>query len=121
MQLDRVLDNLDFRKLRPNERKRYIDRINDVTVVIENRFPHVVRPEQIKLKHMQYFRNVWLQEHTRSERTQQEYMRATKLLVLALGRDERWLKALDKNHNKAKGGRPSLVGVKSRKPKAKKP
>jgi hypothetical protein len=116
MQLDNVLGRLDFRRLQPNERRRYIIRINNVVVVIEKRFPHVTRPEQIKLKHVQYFRNVWLPSHSASERTRQEHMRALILLVLALGRDESWLGALGINQPTAKGGRPAMVGVKSRKP-----
>jgi hypothetical protein len=117
MQLDRVLDKLDFRRLQPNERRRYINRIHNVVVVIEKRFPEVVRPEQIKLKHAQYFRNVWLSNHSASERTRQEHMRALGLLVMALGRDQRWLGALGITRPKGKGGRPPEVGVKSQKPK----
>jgi len=116
MQLDRVLENLDFRRLQPNERKRYINRIHNVVVVIEKRFPEVVRPEQIKLKHAQYFRNEWLPNHSASERTQQEHMRALGLLVMALGRDQSWLGALGINQSKGRGGRPTSVGVKKQKP-----
>ncbi|MAB52966.1 MULTISPECIES: hypothetical protein [unclassified Marinobacter] len=116
MQLDRVLDNLDFKRLRPNERKRYINRINTIAVVIEQRFPHVVNSQQIKLHHAQYFRNVWLANHSSSKRTRQEFMRALGLLVKAMGHDEKWLGALGITQPKAKGGRPTMVGVKSQKP-----
>lgn len=116
MRLDDVLRNLDFRRLQPNERKRYINRINNIVVVIEERFPHVDRAERIKLHHAQYFRNVWLRKHSTSERTRQEHMRALGLLVRALGHDEKWLGALGISLSKGKGGRPPMVGVKSQKP-----
>ncbi|WP_417521975.1 hypothetical protein [Marinobacter sp.] len=111
MLLDGVLRRLDFSRLKPNERARYISRICNVAEVIETRFPHVKQPEQIKLKHCLYFRNVWLADHTSSERTRGEHMRALGLLVVALGRDESWLGALKIKQASDKGGRPPKVGV----------
>jgi len=116
MQLEHILKRLDFSELSQNEQKRYINRICRIVEVIENRFPNVTRPEQIKLKHAQFYRNVWLPEHTSSERTRSEYMRALRLLVRALRRPESWLGALGLRPNCYQGGRPSEVGVrKSRK------
>lgn len=116
MQLDRVLNNLDLRRLGPKERKLYINRINTIAVVIEQRFPHVVNSQQIKLHHVQFFRNVWLVKHSSSKRTRQEFMRVLGVLVKAMGHDEKWLGALGITQSKEKGGRPPLVGVKSQKP-----
>lgn len=112
MQLDHIIRRLDLRKLSPNERDRYIARIAKVGDVIEERFTHVTRPEQIKLKHCQYYRNTWLPAHTASERTKKEHMRSLGLLVRALGRDESWLGALNIRPPSGKGGRPAKVGVK---------
>ncbi|MCZ4283556.1 hypothetical protein O4H29_01835 [Marinobacter salarius] len=112
MQLDHVFRRLDLSKLSLNERDRYIVNIAKVADVIEARFTHVTRPEQIKLKHCQYYRNTWLPAHTTSERTKKEHMRALRLLVMALGRDESWLGALNIRQTNGKGGRPSKVGVK---------
>lgn len=112
MQLDHVFRRLDLSKLSPNERDRYITRIAKVGEVIEARFNHVTRPEQIKLKHCQYYRNIWLPAHTTSERTKKEHMRALSLLVRALGRDESWLGALNIRPANGKGGRPTKAGVK---------
>jgi hypothetical protein len=115
MQLDQILDRLDFSSLKSTERTRYINRLCNVVAVIEESFPHVARPEQIKLKHCQYFRNVWLPAHSGSERTKAEHMRALGLLVMALRRDARWLGALGIRQTSGKGGRPSKVGVRQTK------
>ncbi len=115
MHLDHILRQIDFRKLTPTEQARYIGRIQNIAAVIENRFPHVKKPEQIKLAHAQYFRNVWLPAHSASKSTRREYMRALRLLVMAQGRPESWLGALRIGQKPEKGGRPSKVGVRKSK------
>lgn len=112
MQLDHILARLDFSALSETERKRYINRINRIGAVIELQFPHVTRPEQIKLKHCLYFRNVWLPAHSSSDSTKKENLRVLRLLVRALGRPEAWLGALDKKAPTSHGGRPGKIGVK---------
>lgn len=115
MRLDHILARIDFSSLKPTERTRYINRINNIAAVIEERFPHVKRPEQIKLKHCQYFRNDWLSSHTSSARTRSEHMRTLGLVVKALGRDASWLGALNIKQSSGKGGRPPKVGVRQSK------
>jgi len=116
MQLDHIVRRLDFSALSETERRRYVNRIYRIVGVIEQRFPHVTQPEQIKLKHVQFYRNVWLPAHSSSERTKAEHMRALGLLVRALRRPESWHGALGLRPNCYRGGRPSGVGVrKSRK------
>lgn len=111
MHLDHVLKRIDFGRLKPTERTRYINRIRNVVAAIEQHFPHVKHPEQIRLKHVQYFRNVWLKEYSESKRTKNEYMRAAGVLVRALGRSESWLGALGINSCNEQGGRPSKIRV----------
>ncbi|MBQ0762087.1 hypothetical protein [Marinobacter psychrophilus] len=116
MRLDYILDRIDFGILKPTERTRYINRINNIAGVIEERFPHVKHPEQIKLKNAEYFRNVWLPAHSSSTRTQGEHMRALGLLVRALGRDDSWLGKLGLTSHSSTGGRPTQIKIrKSRK------
>lgn len=115
MQLDHILERIDFGNLQPTERTRYISRIQTIAAVIEEHFPHVKKPNQIKLGHAQYFRNVWLPAHSVSKRTKAEHMRALGLLVRALRRDESWLGALDIRQTSGKGGRPSKIGVRQSK------
>lgn len=112
MQLDQMFRRLDFSSLSETEHKRYINRINRIVAVIEGQFPHVTRPDQIKLKHCQYFRNVWLPARSQSESTQREYMRALGLFVRASGRPETWLGALGIKASTGQGGRPGEVGIK---------
>ncbi len=114
MPLDHILKRLDFKALSETEQRRYVNRIYRIVGVIEKRFPHVTQPEQIKLKHVQYYRNVWLPEHSPSSRTRSEYMRALGLLVKALRRPDSWLGALGLRPN-CRGGRPSEVGVRKSK------
>jgi hypothetical protein len=111
MQLNNILTQIDFGKLKPTERTRYINRIKNVVSVIEERFPHVQRPEQIQLKHAQYYRNIWLPAHSPSMRTQGEHMRALGLLVRALGRDDSWLGKLGLKNPSSTGGRPTQVKI----------
>ena len=112
MQLDYLFKRLDFNSLGETERRRYINRINRIVAVIEEQFPHVTRPEQIKLSHCQYFRNVWLTDHSKSTSTQRDYMRALGLFVRASGRPETWLRALGIKASTEQGGRPGEVGIK---------
>jgi len=112
MQLDYLFKRLDFSSLGETERRRYINRINRIFAVIEEQFPHVTRPEQIKLKHCQYFRNVWLPDRSQSKSTQREYMRTLGLTVRALGRPETWLGGLGIKSATELGGRPGEVGIK---------
>jgi hypothetical protein len=111
MQLSGVVARIDFGDLTPTERNRYTNRMNTIVGVIEERFPHVKRPEQIKLKCAQYVRNVWLPAHSSSERTKEEHMRALGLLVRALGRNEHWLGALGIHSCLKKGGRPTQIKI----------
>lgn len=111
MQLDHVLKRIDFGTLAPDERTRYISQMGNIAAAIEDHFPHVKKDNQIKLGHAQYVRNVWLPAHSASERTRKEYMRALRLLVMALRRDESWLGALGIRQTTGKGGRPSKIGV----------
>jgi hypothetical protein len=111
MQLNHILTRIDFGKLKPTERTRYINRIDGISAVIEERFPHVQRPEQIQLKHAQYYRNIWLPAHSSSERTQGEHMRALGLLVMALGRDDSWLGKLGLKSPSSTGGRPTQIKI----------
>ncbi|AKO52008.1 hypothetical protein ABA45_05845 [Marinobacter psychrophilus] len=113
MRLDHILNQIDFGKLRPMERTRYINRIKNVVSVIEERFPHVQRPEQIQLKHAQYYRNIWLPAHSPSMRTQDEHMRALGLLVRALGRDDSWLGKLGLTSHSSTGGRPTQIKIRN--------
>lgn len=116
MQLNHILARIDFGKLKPTERTRYINRVHGISAVIEERFPHVQRPEQIKLHHAQYYRNHWLPAYSSSIRTQNEHMRAMGLLVRALGRDDSWLGKLGLTSPSSTGGRPSQIKIrKSRK------
>jgi len=116
MRLNNIWDRIDFGDLKPTERTRYINRMNTIVEVIEERYPHVKRLEQIKLKCVQYFRNVWLPAHSSSKRTYEEHMRALGLLVRALGRNEHWLGALGIQNCPKKGGRPTQIKIrKSRK------
>lgn len=116
MQLNHILARIDFGKLKPTERTRYINRIHGISAVIEERFPHVQRPEQIRLKHAQYYRNIWLPAYSSSERTKDEHMRALGLLVKALGRNQSWLGKLDIKNSSSAGGRPTQIKIrKSRK------
>lgn len=115
MQLDHILKRIDFGELKPTERTRYISRIQNIAAVIEARFPHVKQDNQIKLGHVQFFRNVWLPAHSVSVRTKAEHMRALSLLVRALRRDESWLGALGIRQTSGKGGRPSKIGVRQSK------
>lgn len=85
MNLSPILARLDLRQLQPREQNRYVNRLHKIADAIEGRFPHVNRPEQIRLKHAQYCRNVWLRNYSSSERTQAEYLRALAILVQALG------------------------------------
>jgi hypothetical protein len=112
MQLDHILRRLDFSSLSETERKRYINRIHRIVTIIEAQFPHVSQPEQIRLKHCQYFRNVWLPARSQSESTQREYIRALGLFVRASGRPETWLGALGIKASTGQGGRPGEVGIK---------
>lgn len=115
MQLDHILKRIDFGKLTPNERTRYISRIENIAAMIEEHFPYVRNDNQIKLGHAQYYRNVWLPAHSVSDRTKAEHMRALGLLVKALRRDESWLGALGIRQTSRKGGRPSKIGVRKSK------
>jgi hypothetical protein len=112
MQLDHILRRLDFSSLSETERKRYINRIHRIVTIIEAQFPHVSQPEQIRLKHCQYFRNVWLSEHSGSESTKAEFLRVLRLLVRVLDRPETWIGALKIKSAAAHGGRPSKIGIK---------
>tara|TARA_Y100001933_G_scaffold177952_1_gene176434 strand:+ start:13870 stop:14229 length:360 start_codon:yes stop_codon:yes gene_type:complete len=115
MQLDHILRRLDFSALSETERKRYINRMIRIVSVIEAQFPHVTRPEQIKLHHCQYFRNVWLPAHSASDATKKEYMRALGLIIRAAGRPETWMGALGVKTSTEQGGRPTKIGVKQSK------
>jgi hypothetical protein len=89
--------------------------MNTIVGAIEERFPHVKLPEQIKLHHAQYYRNVWLPAHTASVRTQNEHMRAMGLLVRALGRSESWLGKLGLKNPPSTGGRPTQINIRKSK------
>jgi hypothetical protein len=115
VRLDHILNRIDFGSLKPAERTRYINRINNIAAVIEERFPHVKHPEQIKLEYAQYFRNVWLPAHSSSTRTQGEHMRALGLLVRALERDDSWLGRLGLKRCSRKGGRPTPIKIRKSK------
>lgn len=115
MRLDHILARIDFGKLKPTGRTRYINRIQDISTAIEERFPHVQRPEQIRLKHAQYYRNIWLPAYSSSERTQDEHMRALGLLVKALGRNESWLGMLGLKNPPSTGGRPTQINIRKSK------
>ncbi len=115
MQLDHILRRLDFSALSETERKRYINRMIRIVSVIEAQFPHVTRPEQIKLKHFQFCRNVWLPAHSLSESTKGEYIRALGVLIRATGRPETWMGALGVKTSTEQGGRPTKIGVKQSK------
>jgi hypothetical protein len=115
MQLSRILARIDFGNLQPTERNRYINRMNTIVAVIEERFSHVKRPEQIKLHHAQYYRNVWLPAHSSSVRTQNEHMRAMGLLVRALGQNESWLGKLGLKNPPSAGGRPTQINIRKSK------
>lgn len=112
MQLEHIRRRLDFNSLKETEQKRYINRINRIVAVIEAQFPHVTQPEQIKLHHCQYVRNVWLPGYSESESTKNEYMRALGLLIRALRRPETWLGALGIKSAAGQGGRPPKTGIK---------
>lgn len=112
MRFDHILRRLDFSALSDTERKRYINRMIRIVSVIEAQFPHVTRPEQIKLHHCQYFRNVWLPAHSASDSTKKEYMRALGLIIRAAGRPETWMGALGVKTATEQGGRPMKIGVK---------
>jgi hypothetical protein len=93
-------------------RLRHIRRIEKMTAAIQDRFPEVRHPNQIKLKHCR-----WIQENWLSEATAKDYRTSLRLLIRALGREECWAKPLNM-HPRSRGGRPaSLTVVRSRSPK----
>lgn len=91
-------------------KKRHLNRIQAIADSIEQRFEGIKRPEQIKLKHMQFIRNQWYQSQEFSETTIKDYNRSMCLMISALGR-KHWLPPLGLEKDHKKGGRPTAGRV----------
>ena len=86
--------------------RRTLGRIQTMADAIESRFPEVINPEQIKLKHCFYLREQWFESQKLSPSTVSDYTRSMILMITALGRGSHWLAPLKLTKNPSKGGRP---------------
>ncbi|MEH6499509.1 MAG: hypothetical protein V7751_08980 [Pseudoalteromonas distincta] len=84
--------------------QKVLGRLQRLCRAINERFPEVRRPDQIKLKHLQYLRNEWLAEF--SPATAADYQRTMCVLVESLGKKKDWLPPLKLVKDPSKGGRP---------------
>lgn len=92
-------------------KKRALSRIQTMANAIETRFPEVTRPEQIKLKHLQFLKNYWFESETFSAATIGDYVRSMRLMITALGKDSDWFGPLALKIDAVKGGRPTLARI----------
>lgn len=92
-------------------RLRTLNRLRTLAGAIEEQFPQVCRCEQIKLKHMFYLKNVWFDDMDLAPTTRSDYIRAMRLMITALGRDQHWLAPLKLVKNHQHGGRPPVSRV----------
>ena len=110
MNISLILKRLRFdRKSSEITKRKVIGRLNKICVMISEKFPEAQRPDQIRLKHLQYVRNEGLAGY--SAATAVDYKRAMVILVGALGRQKDWLPPLKLVKDPSKGGRPSSTHV----------
>ena len=110
MNISLILKRLRFdRKSSEITKRKVIGRLNKICRIISEKFPEVQRPDQIKLKHLQYVRNEGLAGY--SAATTVDYKRTIVILVEALERQRDWLPPLKLEKDPSKGGRPSSTQV----------
>ncbi|WP_339651411.1 hypothetical protein [Halopseudomonas pelagia] len=108
MNVDPVLKLVCFKAASPLTKKRIIGRLKNLCNAISDNFPEVQHTNQIKLKHLQYLRNVWFARY--SPATVADYERSLRILTEALGKEEHWLPPLKLVKDPAKGGRSIVIG-----------
>lgn len=110
-----IIARLHFGNMAEPGPTRYLRRITTVLLAIHNRFPEVNKANQLKLKHIEWIKNYWFVDQKLASSTQSDYIRALKLLIMALNKEQHWfgpLKLIAKND----GGRKMKVSAsKSRK------
>lgn len=110
MNISQVLKRLRFDgKSSEIAQRKVIGRLNKICRIINEKFPEVQRPDQIRLKHLQYVRNEGLVGY--SAATAVDYKRTIVILVEALDRQKDWLPPLKLVKDPSKGGRPSSTRV----------
>ncbi len=92
-------------------KKKTLKRVKRICQAIEEAFVDVRRPEQLKLKHVQYVKNVWFERQEFADATIKDYARALRLLVAALDREKAWLNALNLEKDPSVGGRPTTIKI----------
>lgn len=110
MNLKLIYIRIKFNDMKPPHPVRHRNRIRKIADAIKERFPEVNRPEKIKLKHIQWFSNYWLEAQGYSPATRADYISSLKLLIEALGRSDHWLGPLGLKP-KGAGGRPRTSRV----------
>lgn len=110
MNLKLIYTRIKFNDMKPPHPARHRNRIQKIADIVEDRFPEVNRPEKIKLKHIQWFSNYWLEAQGYSQATRADYISSLKLLIEALGRSDHWLGPLGLKP-KGAGGRPRTSRV----------
>lgn len=91
-------------------RKKALQRIRRMCSAIGEEFL-VRQPEQIKLKHLLFVRDVWFERQQMSNATVEDYRRAMRLMVEALGKEGAWLVPLKLTKDPLRGGRPTVAKV----------
>lgn len=110
MKVDAIFRRLKFNNMRTLPRRRHLSRINNMALAIEERFPEVRTPEQIRLKHIQWLLSHWFSEQSYAPSTIRDYRDSLGLLVDALGRGADWRGRLGLTPA-GPGGRPRTLTV----------
>lgn len=83
-----------------------IQRIQSMANAIEAQFPEVRYCNQIKLKHMTYIKKAWFDNEGFAVTTTDDYTRAMRLMIRALGKERVWFAPLGICQSQGQGGRP---------------
>ncbi|MFG6160649.1 hypothetical protein ACGTNG_17775 [Halomonas sp. 1390] len=110
MNLKPIFIRIKFNEMQAPHPARHQNRISRIASAIEERFPTTNRPEKIKLKHVNWVVNHWLESQNYKPATRADYINSLKLLIEALGRKDHWFGPL-KIRAKGPGGRPRVSRV----------
>ncbi|XOB94275.1 hypothetical protein ACMC9M_08695 [Pseudomonadota bacterium 24LQ007] len=95
----------------PSTKSRTVGRIQTMADAIEAHFPAVRYCNQIKLKHMKYLKEAWFDNEGFQPTTKDDYTRAMRLMIKALGKDRHWFGHLGLIQDRQRGGRRAVSRV----------
>lgn len=96
--------------MKPPHPARHKNRIDKMASAIEERFAGTNRSEKIKLKHLHWILNYWLDSQNYKPSTRADYINSLKLMIEALGKSEHWFGPLNMKAI-GPGGRPRISRV----------